>query len=81
LGRAVLSKEQCNIRAEIAEPEETSIARQWLGKYIPMAMDIHASTKKLFEVVFTLQSISRLCNEDKHNSVRQKATSNGLHGA
>jgi hypothetical protein len=34
------------------EPEETPVARQWLGEHVPMALDMHIRVEELMEVVF-----------------------------
>jgi hypothetical protein len=34
-----------------------AIARQWLSKHAPTAMDTHATTEELQEVVFSVQSV------------------------
>jgi hypothetical protein len=48
------------MKAQIMEPEETAIARQWLGKHIPAATNIHATTKKLLDVVFSMWSVYQI---------------------
>jgi hypothetical protein len=35
-------------------PEEVAIARQWPGKHTPTATDMHKTTQKLFEAVFSI---------------------------
>jgi hypothetical protein len=39
------------------EPEEMAVARKQLDKHVPAATNTHARTEKLFEVVFSLQSL------------------------
>lgn len=46
------------------KPEEMITARQWFGKHVPVALNIH-TTEKLLEVVFSMQSIPRLYNKDQ----------------
>jgi hypothetical protein len=81
LGRAVLRKDQCDIRTGIGEPEETSIARQWLIKYIPTAMDMYETMEEPTEIVFSMQPTPRLYNKDQHDSMKQKNTGHGDHRA
>jgi hypothetical protein len=81
LGRSVLRKDPCDMRTGIAEPEETSIARQWLSKYIPTATNMYETTEEPLEVVFLMQPIPRLYNKDQHDSVKQKNTGHGSHRA
>jgi hypothetical protein len=45
------------LKAGIVEPEETSIARQRLGKQVPAATDTQATIEKLFGKVFSIQSV------------------------
>jgi hypothetical protein len=33
---------------------ETSIASQWHGKHVPVAMNMHITTEKLLEAVFSV---------------------------
>jgi hypothetical protein len=40
------------------EPEETAVDRQRLGKYIPVAMNVHATIEELLDVVFSVWSMS-----------------------
>jgi hypothetical protein len=53
------------MKARTVEPEEMIIARQWFGKHVPVAMNIH--TTELLEVVFSMQSMPRLYNEDQQD--------------
>jgi hypothetical protein len=39
--------------------ERTFISRQWLGKHIPVAMDMHATIEVLLEMVFFVWSVLR----------------------
>jgi hypothetical protein len=39
------------------EPEETSIARQWLGKQVFTATDMRATIEELLGTMFYLQSV------------------------
>jgi hypothetical protein len=48
------------------DPEKTSIARQWLGKHIPAATNMH-TTEELLEALFSMLSMSRLYNEDQQD--------------
>jgi hypothetical protein len=34
----------------MAEPEETAVAKQWLGKHVPAATNTHATIEELLEV-------------------------------
>jgi hypothetical protein len=52
----------------IAEPEDMSIARQGLGKYVPMTTNTHA-TIELLEAVFSSRSVLRLYNEDQQDKL------------
>jgi hypothetical protein len=51
------------MKAEIADPENTSIAKQWHGKHLSALTNNHATTKELLEAVFSVQSVRRLCKE------------------
>jgi hypothetical protein len=57
----------------IAEPEETSIARQRLGKHIPAAMDVHATTEEMLETAFSMRSVQKLYEDqwDHPDDVKQ----------
>jgi hypothetical protein len=46
------------------EPEEVVITRQWTGKHTPAARDMHAAIEEEWEAVFSMQSPSRLYDED-----------------
>jgi hypothetical protein len=59
----------CHLRVEIAEPEEMSIASQWLSKHVPAAKDTYTTTEELWEVVFSILSMLWLCNEDQQDQV------------
>jgi hypothetical protein len=39
------------------DPEETSIARQMLGKYVSAATDAHAAIEELLGKMFTIRSV------------------------
>jgi hypothetical protein len=39
-------------------------AKQWLGKHAPTATNSHATTEELLEMMFSMQSVSRLYNKD-----------------
>jgi hypothetical protein len=45
-------------RTSRAEPEEISIARKLLSKYIPAAMNTHATTVELLDVMFSMWPVS-----------------------
>jgi hypothetical protein len=45
-----------------------TIARQWLSKQAPMAMDTHTTVGQLLVAVLFMWSIPRLYNEDQHES-------------
>jgi hypothetical protein len=47
------------------EPEETSIARQRLGKHIPAATNTQATLKEFLETVFSVGSAPRLYNDPR----------------
>jgi hypothetical protein len=53
-------------KERISEPEEMTIARQWLSKKAPMAMDTHTAIGQLLVAVLSMWSIPRLYNEDQH---------------
>jgi hypothetical protein len=38
---SLLSNGGVNTWQQIAEPEETAVARQWLGKHVSLAKDMH----------------------------------------
>jgi hypothetical protein len=47
-----------NLKAGITvEPEETAVARQWLGKHAPAATNIHATTEELLDAVFSMRFV------------------------
>jgi hypothetical protein len=46
------------------ESEETSIARQRLGKYVPVATNTQATIEELLEMVFSVASALRPYNKD-----------------
>jgi hypothetical protein len=37
------------------EPEETAVARQWLGKHVPVAMNTYVTTKEELDAVFSMR--------------------------
>jgi hypothetical protein len=39
------------------EPEKMAVAGQQLGKHIPTAMNTHATTEELLDMVFSMQSV------------------------
>jgi hypothetical protein len=39
------------------KPQETAVARQWLREHIPAAMNTHAITEELLDVVFSMWSV------------------------
>jgi hypothetical protein len=47
------------------EPEKTSIASQWHGKRVLVAMNTHATIEEPWEAVFYMRSVPRLYNEDQ----------------
>jgi hypothetical protein len=59
----------CLLKAKTVEPEKqlllangserTFVSRQQLGKHIPAAMDTHATTEVLLEMVFSIQSLQK----------------------
>jgi hypothetical protein len=46
------------------EPEETSIARQRLGKQVSAATDMQATIEKLLGMVFSIKSKQSGCKEE-----------------
>jgi hypothetical protein len=42
----------------IVEPEETAIARQQPGKYIPMTVNTYATIEELLDIVFSMRYMS-----------------------
>jgi hypothetical protein len=46
------------------EPEETSIARQRIGKHVPATTNTQATTEEILETVFSVGFASRIYNED-----------------
>jgi hypothetical protein len=42
----------------IVEPEETTIARQRVGKHVPVAMNTHTAIEELLDMVFSVWSVS-----------------------
>jgi hypothetical protein len=45
------------MKAGIMEPEDTSIARQRLGKQISVAMDMQATIEELLVTMFSVRSV------------------------
>jgi hypothetical protein len=45
------------LKAGIVEPEEKIIARQWLGKHVPMVTNMQATIEVLLETIFSIQSM------------------------
>jgi primase-polymerase (primpol)-like protein len=45
-------------QARRVRPEEASVARQWLSKYIPATMNTHATTEELLDVLFYMWFVS-----------------------
>jgi hypothetical protein len=43
-----------HLKAETVEPEETTIARQWLGEHIPMASNTQTAVEELLDVAFSM---------------------------
>jgi hypothetical protein len=52
------------LKAGTAEPDERSIARQRLGKHVPMATDTNAAIGELWETTFSVRFVPKLCNHD-----------------
>jgi hypothetical protein len=48
---------QC-LKARIVEREETAIARRWLGKHVPVAVNVHTAVEELLEIMFYMWSVS-----------------------
>jgi hypothetical protein len=49
----------------MVEEEEAAIARQQDSKHVSAAMNQDATTEELLEVVYSVQSVLRLYNEDQ----------------
>jgi hypothetical protein len=58
---------QC-LKVRISQAEETSIARQWIGQDISMAIDMYTRIDKLFKAVLSMWSTLRLYNEGQQDS-------------
>jgi hypothetical protein len=52
-------------KGRIAETEEAAIAMHQLSKHAPTTTDTHATVEGLLEVVFSMQSMLRIYNEDQ----------------
>jgi hypothetical protein len=46
------------------EPEEMAVARQRLSKHFPTATNTHTTVEELLVVVFSMQSVLSLYDED-----------------
>lgn len=46
-------------KARIVEPEETAVDRKRLDKHVPTAMNTHARTAELLEMVFSAVQVVR----------------------
>jgi hypothetical protein len=44
--------------------ETTLVSRQWLGKHVPAATDMHATIEVLLETVFSTRPVQRGYKED-----------------
>jgi hypothetical protein len=59
----------CLLKARLMEPAETAVAREHLCKHshclVMATTDMHATIEKLLESVFSVQSVSRLYNDDQ----------------
>jgi hypothetical protein len=55
-------QEYCDmiLNARIVGPGKTSIARQWLNKTVPVAMDTRITIQELLEEVFFMWSVLKL---------------------
>jgi hypothetical protein len=53
-------------KARIVESEETAVTRQRLGKHIPAATNTHATMEELLDMVFSVQSVLMLYNNDDY---------------
>jgi hypothetical protein len=61
------------MKAEIADPEKTSTARQRRGKHVSVVTNNYATTEELLEAVFSVRSMLRLYTENQLEfSVSQK---------
>jgi hypothetical protein len=38
----------------MVEQEETSVAKQWLGKHVPLATNMYATIEELLDVAFCM---------------------------
>jgi hypothetical protein len=48
------------LKARSAEQKETTVARERLGKHVPVATDTQATIEELLEAVFSMWSVPRL---------------------
>jgi hypothetical protein len=53
------------MKAAIADPKKTSIARQWHSKHISAVRNNHATTEESLEAVFSMRSVPRLYKENQ----------------
>jgi hypothetical protein len=51
------------------EQEKVAVVRQRQGKHVSAATNQHATIEELLEVVFSMRSAPRLCNEKEWVSV------------
>jgi hypothetical protein len=53
------------MKAEMADPENTSIARQRHGNTFFVVMNNHATTEEFLQAVFSMRSVLRLYKENQ----------------
>jgi hypothetical protein len=71
LGQASIRREQWDMIAEDwkMEPQKATSARQWHGKHMSVAAVVmHTTMRELFEMVFSIWSVPRLCSVDGQSS-------------
>jgi hypothetical protein len=57
------------------EPEEAETARQQPSKHAPAAVDMHATTEELQQVLFSMRFMPRLYNEYQRQVSQQMVLS------
>jgi hypothetical protein len=60
------------MKPKLVEPEETSVVRQRLSKHVPTAINTHATTEELFDMLFSIRSVSYKTCSDTYVSRRQQ---------
>jgi hypothetical protein len=51
------------LKGGIVEPKETAVSRKQLDEPMSVATDMRETVEELFEAVFSVQSVPRLCSE------------------